>query len=166
MQGFGPSAWVLTEVLGFRRTSERAESGKRVVVFEIGSGDPGAEVRLIEELDAPRAHLGRGAPRRFRTPDDEEHAAWRERMAQAGLEVTPQIDRYYFRSIYYREPGGVLFEIATDGPGFATDEDAEHLGETLSLPPFLKERREEIEARLKPVPAGSGAASRQVGPSS
>ncbi len=60
----------------------------------------------------------------------------------------------------------MLFEIATDGPGFATDEDAEHLGETLSLPPFLKERREEIEARLKPVPAGSGAASRQVGPSS
>ena len=80
--------------------------------------------------------------------------------------MTPQIDRYYFRSIYFREPGGVLFEIATDGPGFATDEDAEHLGETLSLPPFLKERREEIEARLKPVPAGSGVASRQVGPSS
>ena len=60
VQGFGPSAWVLTEVLGFRRTSEHAESGKRVVLFEVGSGDPGAEVRLIEELDAPRAHLGRG----------------------------------------------------------------------------------------------------------
>ncbi len=89
----------------------------------------------------------------FRTSDDEEHAAWRERIAQAGLGVTPQIDRYYFRSIYFREPGGVLFEIATDGPGFATDEDPAHLGERLSLPPFLEGRREEIEARLNPIPA-------------
>ena len=87
----------------------------------------------------------------FRTPDDEEHRAWRERIREAGLGVTPQIDRYYFRSIYFREPGGVLFEIATDGPGFATDEDASHLGERLSLPPFLEPRREEIEARLTPI---------------
>jgi glyoxalase family protein len=87
----------------------------------------------------------------FRTPDDEEHRAWRERIRVAGLGVTPQIDRYYFRSIYFREPGGVLFEIATDGPGFATDEDAGHLGERLSLPPFLEPRREEIEARLAPI---------------
>ncbi|HZC18295.1 MAG TPA: VOC family protein, partial [Rubrobacteraceae bacterium] len=96
----------------------------------------------------------------FRTPDDEEHAAWRERLAKAGLGVTPVIDRYYFKSIYFREPGGVLFEIATDGPGFATDEDAEHLGEKLSLPPFLEERREEIEAKLEPIPTGRSAASR------
>ena len=89
----------------------------------------------------------------FRTPDDEEHAEWRERIRAAGLGVTPQIDRYYFRSIYFREPGGVLFEIATDGPGFTSDEDAAHLGERLSLPPFLEERREEIEARLEPIPA-------------
>ena len=60
--------------------------------------------------------------------------------------MTPQIDRYYFRSIYFREPGGVLFEIATDGPGFATDEDAEHLGERLSLPPFLEPRREDRDS--------------------
>jgi glyoxalase family protein len=70
--------------------------------------------------------------------------------------VTPQIDRFYFQSIYFREPGGVLFEIATDGPGFATDEDAQHLGERLSLPPFLEPRREEIESRLTPIsPIGS-----------
>lgn len=61
------------------------------------------------------------------------------------------IDRYYFKSIYFREPGGVLFEIATDGPGFAVDEDAEHLGETLALLPFLEPRRREIEANLKPI---------------
>ncbi len=162
VQDAGPTAWVLTEVLGFRQTGEYTENGKRVVVFEVGSGGPGAEVRLIEDTDAPRARLGRGGVHHvaFRTPDDEEHAAWRERIAQAGLGVTRQIDRYYFRSIYFREPGGVLFEIATDGPGFATDEDAEHLGEKLSLPPFLEERREEIEARLKPISAGSSAASR------
>jgi glyoxalase family protein len=68
-----------------------------------------------------------------------------------GIGVTPRIDRYYFRAIYFREPGGVLFELSTDGPGFATDEDAAHLGERLSLPPFLEDRREEIEGRLAPI---------------
>ncbi|MGH2443026.1 MAG: ring-cleaving dioxygenase, partial [Chloroflexota bacterium] len=68
-----------------------------------------------------------------------------------GVHVTPVIDRYYFRSIYFREPGGVLFEIATDGPGFAADEDVAHLGEALSLPPFLESRRAEIEASLPPL---------------
>jgi glyoxalase family protein len=87
----------------------------------------------------------------FRAPDEEEHAAWRERLAKVGLDVTPVIDRFYFRSIYFREPGGILFEIATDGPGFTTDEDPEHLGEKLSLPPFLEPRRKQIEANLKPI---------------
>lgn len=162
VQELGPTAWVLEEVLGFRRTGEYAEDGARMVSFEVGPGGPGAEVRVIESPDASRAHLGRGGVHHvaFRTPGDEEHAAWRERIAQAGLGVTPQINRYYFRSIYFREPGGVLFEIATDGPGFATDEDAEHLGEKLSLPPFLEGRREEIEAGLEPIPSGESAASR------
>ncbi len=87
----------------------------------------------------------------FRTPDDEEHAAWRERIMASGLGVTPQIDRYYFRSIYFREPGGVLFEIATDPPGFAVDEEPEHLGETLKLPPWLEPRRDRIEGALPPL---------------
>lgn len=65
--------------------------------------------------------------------------------------MTPVIDRFYFHSIYFREPGGVLFEIATEGPGFATDEDAEHLGERLSLPPFLEPHRKEIEENLQPI---------------
>jgi glyoxalase family protein len=150
-----PTAWVLSEVLGFRVVHEQGQDGERVVVFEVGPGGPGAEVRVIEWPGAPQAYLGRGGVHHvaFRTPNDEEHAAWRERIRSSGLGVTPQIDRYYFRSIYFREPGGVLFEIATDGPGFATDEDAAHLGERLSLPPFLEPRREEIETRLEPIVA-------------
>jgi glyoxalase family protein len=150
-----PTAWVLTEVLGFRMTGEQARDGGRVAAFEVGPGGPGAEVLVVEEPGAPVARLGRGGVHHvaFRTPDDEEHAAWRERVRSFGLGVTPQIDRFYFRSIYFREPGGVLFEIATDGPGFATDEDAEHLGERLSLPPFLEPRREAIEAGLQPIGA-------------
>ena len=157
-----PTAWVLTEVLGFRQTGERTEDVGRTVTFEVGEGGPGATVRVVERTSAPYAHLGRGGVHHvaFRTPDDQEHAAWREHIRRAGLGVTPQIDRYYFRSIYFREPGGVLFEIATDGPGFATDEDAEHLGERLSLPPFLEGRREEIEARLDPIETGGGAPQR------
>jgi glyoxalase family protein len=155
VQDLEPTAWVLTEVLGFRRVGEYAQGGERVVDFEVGPGGPGAEVRVVEKPGAPRAHLGRGGVHHvaFRTPDDEEHAEWQERIRAAGLGVTPRIDRYYFRSIYFREPGGVLFEIATDGPGFTADEDAAHLGEKLSLPPFLEGRREEIEARLEPIPA-------------
>ena len=157
-----PTAWVLTEVLGFRKVGERTNGEGQRVTFEVGDGGPGARVRVVEKPDAPWTYLGRGGVHHiaFRTPDDEEHAAWRERIRHAGLDVTPQIDRYYFRSIYFREPGGVLFEIATDGPGFATDEDAAHLGERLSLPPFLEERREEIEAGLDPITMGGGAARR------
>jgi len=81
----------------------------------------------------------------------DEHEAWRERVAEAGLNPTPIIDRYYFRSIYFREPSGVLFEIATIGPGFAVDESADHLGESLALPPFLEDMREEIEPILTPI---------------
>jgi glyoxalase family protein len=82
----------------------------------------------------------------------DEHEAWRERVAAAGARPTPIIDRFYFRSIYFREPSGVLFEIATiEGPGFAIDEDPEHLGEKLSLPPFLEHMRDEIEPNLTPL---------------
>jgi glyoxalase family protein len=148
-----PTAWTLTEVLGFREVGRQEEDGVTVAVFEVGPGGPGTGVRVVEKPGAPAAHLGRGGVHHvaFRTPDDEEHAAWREKIRAAGLGVTPQIDRFYFRSIYFREPGGVLFEIATDGPGFATDEDAASLGQRLSLPPFLEDRREEIEARLTPL---------------
>jgi glyoxalase family protein len=82
-----------------------------------------------------------------------EQDAWRERlMASPEAHPTPVIDRFYFRSIYFREPGGILFELATDGPGFATDEPPETLGEKLALPPFLEDRRAQIEPRLTPLP--------------
>ena len=82
----------------------------------------------------------------------EEHEAWRDRVAAAGMHATPVIDRFYFQSIYFREPSGVLFEIATlGGPGFAIDEPVEHLGEKLSLPPFIEHLRPEIEPKLRPV---------------
>ena len=80
-----------------------------------------------------------------------DHEQWRGRVVEAGARPTPVIDRFWFRSIYFREPSGVLFEIATIGPGFAVDEDPEHLGEELILPPFLEDKREEIEAALVPV---------------
>jgi glyoxalase family protein len=81
----------------------------------------------------------------------DEHEAWRQRALEHGARPTPVIDRFWFHSIYFREPSGVLFEIATMGPGFGIDEDPEHLGEKLILPPFLESRREEIEANLTPV---------------
>jgi glyoxalase family protein len=81
----------------------------------------------------------------------EEHLQWRERAVSAGAQPTPEIDRFYFRSIYFREPSGVLFEIATMGPGFTVDEPLEHLGEKLSLPPDYEHLRDEVEPNLKPV---------------
>jgi glyoxalase family protein len=82
----------------------------------------------------------------------DEHVPWRERVAQAGAHPTPVIDRFYFRSVYFREPSGVLFELATIGPGFATDEPPDKLGERLSLPPAFEHLRERLEPVLTPLP--------------
>jgi glyoxalase family protein len=91
----------------------------------------------------------------------DEHEAWRERVAASGLTPTPVIDRFWFRSIYFREPSGVLFEIATLGPGFATDEDPQHLGETLVLPPAFEHLRDQVERVLTPIVNPRTAALRQ-----
>jgi glyoxalase family protein len=157
----GPTAYVLTEVMGFRQRDEYltpGDQGRRVLVFEVGPGGPGTELHVEERTDLPPARLGAGGVHHiaFRTPNDDEHAAWQRRLASAGVRVTPVIDRFYFKSIYFREPGGILFEIATDGPGFATDEDPAHLGERLSLPPFLEQHRAKIEAGLKPIEVRRG----------
>jgi glyoxalase family protein len=101
----------------------------------------------------PSEATGRGAAGTvhhvaFRTRDEDEQRAWQEALLEAGLMVTEVRDRQYFRSIYFREPGGVLFEIATDGPGFARDEHPDALGTALKLPPELEGRRAAIEARL------------------
>ena len=83
----------------------------------------------------------------------DEHVAWRERVLAAGARPTPVIDRFYFRSIYFREPSGVLFEIATLGPGYTADEPLETLGRRLSLPPDYERLRPELERRLTPLPS-------------
>ena len=107
---------------------------------------------LVSPLPVP-GHTGAGTVHHiaFRTPSDEAQLEWREVLARASLNVTSVLDRTYFRSIYFREPGGVLFEIATDPPGFAFDESAEHLGESLKLPPWLESRRASIEQSLLPI---------------
>jgi glyoxalase family protein len=122
-------------------------------VYEMGEGGPAAELHVAVEPHLAPARSGAGGVHHvaFRTPDAAQYEAWNERLRQAGVRGSGPVDRYYFRSLYFREPNGILFEIATDGPGFATDEPLEHLGERLALPPFLEPRRKEIEAGLKPL---------------
>lgn len=149
-----PTSKVLTEVLSFRQTREyTGADGRPIVIFETGDGGPGTEVHLMERPDLPPARPGAGGVHHvaFRTPNPEEQQEWRRRIIGAGLAASEQIDRYYFQSVYFREPNGILFEIATDGPGFATDEDPARLGERLALPPFLEPRRAQIEAGLRPI---------------
>ena len=161
VRNVGATSRVLKQALGFRAAGEYHRDGVRVAVFEVGPGGPGTEVHLEERPDLrPHRQVGVGGVHHvaFRTPNEAEHLQWRENLKQVGIGVTPVVDRFYFRSVYFREPGGVLFEIATDGPGFATDEDLKNLGERLSLPPFLESHREMIEGRLRPIPpAGEGA---------
>jgi glyoxalase family protein len=150
----------LTEILGFHqvgeyatRTSPDAAGAKRILTFATAAGDVDAQLHLAVNPDAPRGRFGRGGVHHvaLRTPTDATHVAWRKRLADAGLQVTPVIDRFYFRSIYFMTPGDVLFEIATDGPGMTADEPLDRLGQRLSLPPFLEPRRREIEEGLGPL---------------
>jgi glyoxalase family protein len=134
-------------------------------------GDDGAwEVRgeqrggrfVYEPAPAVRPVPGAGTVHHiaFATRMDEQDA-WQERVSRAGAHATPVIDRFYFRSIYFREPSGVLFELATMGPGFGADEDPEHLGERLSLPPKFERLRGQLEQRLTPLPDPRAAISRE-----
>ena len=149
-----PTRRFLLGQLGFRQTVEReVAGGASEHVFESGAGGPGTEVRVAVPAPAEWGRPGRGGVHHvaFRVPDDGAHLAWHERLQEGGVPVTPIIDRFYFKSIYFREPGGVLFEIATDGPGFAADEPEPALGTRLALPPFLEPHRERIEAGLLPL---------------
>ena len=139
------------------RGEEEAETPGRereVQVYRMGPEEgPHAELHLAVEPDLPVARLGAGGVHHvaFRTPDPEEYRGWAQRLNELRVPNSGEVDRYYFRSLYFREPGGILFEIATDGPGFSVDEDPEHLGEAVALPPFLESRRERIVANLKPI---------------
>jgi glyoxalase family protein len=146
---------VLTGIMNMRRVREYAAPDARaeIHVFAMGEGGPAAELHVIESADLQIARQGAGGVHHvaFRTPDDEQYHAWTRRLNASGIRNSGEIDRFYFRSLYFREPNGILFEIATDGPGFATDEPMETLGEKLALPPFLEPRRAAIEAGLKPL---------------
>lgn len=140
------TATVLTETMGYRLL---AQSGHRAR-YTVDQGGPGTYVDLLTDPALPRGLNGAGTVHHvaFRVPDDATQEAARFVLNRSGLQVSPVIDRAYFKSIYYREPGGVLFEIATDQPGFAIDEPVETLGSKLSLPPRLEPHRAEIEAAL------------------
>jgi glyoxalase family protein len=148
-----PTDLVLTRVMDMRRERDYRDGNRTVHVYAMGEGGPAAELHVKVEPDLARAHPGAGSVHHvaFRTPNEETYRAADERLRAVRLPSSGPIDRYYFRSLYFREPNGILFEIATDGPGFATDEPLETLGESLALPPFLEPRRREIEAGLKPL---------------
>ena len=115
-------------------------------------GEHRGSLYFYDQPPAQRGIQGAGSVHHVAwTSDDEDHEAWRERVQEGGGRPTPVIDRHYFRSIYFREPSGVLFEIATRSPGFTIDEPLDHLGEKLSIPPFLESRRPEIEATVRPL---------------
>ena len=152
-----PTETVLTRVMNMRRAREYATGGNgasaAVHVFQMGGEGAAAELHVAVEPGATPARQGAGGVHHvaFRTPTFEAYDAWNERLQKLGLPSSGPVDRFYFRSLYFREPNGVLFEIATDGPGFAADEPMETLGERLALPPFLEPRRAAIEAGLKPL---------------
>ncbi|HWK88910.1 MAG TPA: ring-cleaving dioxygenase [Longimicrobium sp.] len=151
-----PTDATLTRVMGMRPVREYAhpENGAHTVhVYEMGEGGPHAELHVAVQPDLAPGRLGAGGVHHvaFRTPDEEEYAGWAERLNALRVPNSGPIDRYYFRSLYFREPNGILFEIATDGPGFGVDENAETLGEQVVLPPFLEPRRAAIVANLKPI---------------
>ncbi len=151
-----PTERVLTEILGFRKIAEQGNWHRYVI------GTPGewgyGYLDVESRADLPPGRWGRGGMHHiaWRTQDDAHLEALREELQRIGLSPTPIIDRFWFHSVYFREPGGVLFELATDGPGFGVDEPIERLGERLVLPPWLELRRAELEAKLPSLkPTGS-----------
>ncbi|HYN23134.1 MAG TPA: ring-cleaving dioxygenase [Thermoanaerobaculia bacterium] len=143
------TARFLRDGLGFETAAEEAGWHR----FGVDGGGSGKWLEIRELPEERRGSWGTGAVHHvaFRVTDDGEQLAVRQRVVEAGGAPTPVIDRFWFHSVYFKEPGGVLFEIATDGPGFSVDEDPAHLGEQLILPPWLEPRRREIEAALPPL---------------
>jgi len=159
-----PTEAVLTDLMGMRRTREykwaasdgsQGSSDSRVFVYESGDSSlgPAAELHVAVEPHLPPAGQGAGGVHHvaFRVPTFEEYDQWAARLKEARVPSSGPVDRFYFRSLYFREPNGILFELATDGPGFASDEPMDSMGERLALPPFLEPRRKEIEAGIKVI---------------
>jgi glyoxalase family protein len=151
----GRTQLLLTEVMNMRivRNYPATQYAGATRVFEMGPGGAAAELHVEENPNAERVHPGGGGVHHvaFRTPDKPEFDQWVARLQEFGIRSSGEVERYYFTSLYFREPNGILFEIATDGPGFAVDEPLETLGERLALPPFLEGKRASIEAGLKPL---------------
>jgi glyoxalase family protein len=150
-----PTDAVLRRVMRLEpvRTYPHPDNARQTIyVYQMGKGGPGAELHVGVQPDSPVARQGAGGVHHvaFRTPDDT-YDAWADRLNELGVPNSGRVDRYWFRSLYFREPNGILFEIATDGPGFAVDEDEATLGESLVLAPFLEPRRAEIIRNLKPL---------------
>lgn len=160
-EGYEHTAHVLTDQLGFRETEDE-NNVFRYVSAGAGGDSPGSivDVRCAPGFWPGVVAVGTIHHVAFRARDDATQLALREQLAGSGLNVTPVIDREYFHSVYFREPGGVLFEIATDPPGFAVDEPADELGTHLKLPPWLEGARAELESVLpplrRPTPGGAG----------
>lgn len=151
--------FVLTKVLGFSlsggyvsQSTVDASAEVETKVYSCAAGAAG-EVHVKIEPDASPARLGTGGVHHlaFRVPTFEQYDQWNNYLRTMRVPSSGPVDRFYFRSLYLREPNGILFELATDGPGFDADEPLAHMGEKLSLPPFLEDKRAQIEARLTPV---------------
>jgi glyoxalase family protein len=143
------TARLLTEIFGYEAVGE--DGGRQR--FRARAGGPAGIVDLLCQPDRMRGRMGAGSVHHvaFRARDDAELLTWRDAILASGLDVTPMLDRQYFHSIYFHEPGGVLFEIATDPPGFAVDETPQALGTALKLPHWLEPQRTVIEHRLPPL---------------
>jgi len=142
----------LLKTLGFALIAED-KSRQR---FSVNSKSTSAQIDLVERADGQFRVNSAGTVHyvAFRCANEKEQLRWRDQLLELGLNVTPVIDRFYFHSIYFREPGGILFEIATEGPGFTVDEPIKYLGESLKLPPQYEEHRAEIERALPPILTG------------
>jgi glyoxalase family protein len=149
-----PTEEFLTSLLGFVRIG--VEHGWTRYAFTNAHG----VLDVRETPNARRGNWGVGSIHHlaWRVDDDAHQVRVREEVENAGVRATPVIDRFWFKSVYFQEPGGVLFELATDGPGFSVDEDPAHLGEQLVLPPFLERQRAEIERLLPPLTLPTAAA--------
>jgi glyoxalase family protein len=150
LEGYERTAEFLTETFGYRFVGQAENRFRFAAPNEFSAG------RTIDLLCTPESQPGRVAAGivhhiAFRCANDEEQRAWRERLIGLGYNVSPVMDRVYFHSIYFREPGGVLFEIATDPPGFTLDENLDDLGKSLRVPPWLESARAEIERVLPPI---------------
>lgn len=151
------TAALLTEHLGYHNAAQEGDRTR----LSSPANNRAIHIDLCERPETPKGAFGAGSVHHvaFRTVDDDEQAQYQALLRGAGQSVTPVKDRQYFHSVYFREPGGVLFEIATDAPGFLYDEDETTLGDALKLPPWLESRRERIEPRLRPLERASGAKS-------